>query len=148
MFVFCLTSVVCTVISLGYLLKEMVTGSKAIDGLYLLTSSIALGIMNVLTFSLVYWRLDRGGPEARLNGSHHRSDFLFPQSSLPEEAVIGWYPTFADYLFVAFTTATAFSPTDTPPLTVRAKLLMMLESMIALITIAAVASRAINILGS
>lgn len=148
MLIFCLTMIICTSISLAYLLEEMVTGSKAIDGLYLLTSSIGLGVTNVLAFSLLYWRIDRGGPEARLNGSHRHSDFLFTQSSLSEKTAIDWYPTFVDYLFIAFTTATAFSPTDTPPLTARAKLLMMLESMIALVTIAAVASRAINILGS
>jgi len=135
--------------SLEFLLSEMVRPSAAgaATGLQLLTSSIAVWAQNVLAFSLAYWRVDRGGPEARANHTSTKHDWLFPQEGATENAP-DWRPTFVDYLFLAFCTATAFSPTDALPLTSRAKLLMMLESIISLVTIIAVAARAINILGS
>ena len=117
-------------------------------GIQLLASSVAAWALNVLLFSLAYWRLDRGGPEARANHANTRPDWLFPQQSVPEYVPPDWYPTFVDYLFLAFDTATAFSPTDALPLTSRAKVLMMLQSTISLVTVIAVAARAINILGS
>ncbi len=148
MLFFCLVMGTATLIGLGELIREIVTGSKAIDGLYLLTSSISLWISNVLIFSLLYWQIDVGGPEARLHNSKQTPDWIFTQASLPEDIMPNWKPTFIDYLFLSFTTATAFSPTDTLPLTQRAKLLMMTESSISLVNIAAIAARAINILGS
>jgi hypothetical protein len=126
----------------------MVNQTKEIDGLRLFTSSISVWVSNVLMFSLLYWQLDRGGPEARMNNTGIRPDWQFPQVGDPEEAPPDWRPTFVDYLFLAFTTSTAFSPTDALPMTARAKLLMMLESSISLMTIIVVAARAINILGS
>jgi hypothetical protein len=137
-----------TVHNLAELLTYMVYRSAEITGLLLLTSSIAVWASNVLLFSLAYWRIDRGGPEARANHRSRKPDWLFPQPEREEEAPVDSAPKFVDYLFLAFCTATAFSPTDTLPLTARAKLLMMLESMISLVTIVAVAARAINILGS
>jgi hypothetical protein len=134
--------------SLGYLLYEMVRRSFEVTGLELLTSSVAAWATNVLLFSLVYWRLDRGGPEARANHVNTKPDWLFPQQGVPEYVPPDWRPIFVDYLFLAFDTATAFSPTDALPLTSRAKMLMMLQSIISLVTIIAVAARAINILGS
>jgi hypothetical protein len=134
--------------SLGYLLFEMVRHSAEVTGLQLLTSSIAVWVQNLLVFSVAYWRLDRGGPEARANRASTKPDWLFPQQGVPEYVPPDWHPTFIDYLFLAFDTATAFSPTDAAPLTSRAKLLMMLESTISLVTIIAVGARAINILGS
>jgi hypothetical protein len=133
--------------NLEYLLAEMVRRSGEITGLQLLNSSIAVWISNVLIFSLAYWRTDRGGPEARANNRCTESDWLFPQTAR-EEGLGNWSPTFVHYLFIAFCTATAFSPTEALPLSPRAKLLMMLESMISLVTIVAVAARAINILGA
>ena len=130
---------------LGRLLAAMVRRSGEIGGNQLLTSSIATWVVNVLTFSLLYWQIDRGGPEARAN--HTRPDWLFPQEAAREDVPLDWRPKFVDYLFLAFCTATAFSPTDVLPLTSRTKMLMMLESAISLVTIIAVASRAINILG-
>ena len=130
------------------LLYSMVRRSAEITGLQLLASSIAVWAENVLIFSVAYWRIDRGGPEARANRASPKPDWVFPQEGAPEDAPLGWRPTYIDYLFLAFCTATAFSPTDAQPMTSRAKLLMMLESLISLVTIAAVASRAINILGS
>jgi hypothetical protein len=146
--ILCFVMGVATLRGLAELIKAIVTGSKEIDGLYLLTSSIALWVSNLIVFSLLYWQIDLGGPEARLHHSSRHPDWLFPQVGLPKTIMANWRPTFVDYLFLAFTTATAFSPTDTLPLTSRAKLLIMAESVISLITIAAVAARAINILGS
>ena len=134
--------------SLGYLLYEMVRRSFEVTGIQLLASSVAAWATNVLLFSLVYWRLDRGGPEARTNHGKTKPDWLFPQQGVPEDVIPDWHTTFVDYLFLAFNTATAFSPTDVLPLTSRAKMLMMLESILSLVTILAVAARAINILGS
>jgi hypothetical protein len=134
--------------SLAYLLSTMVHRSGEVTGLQLLNSSVAVWATNVLVFSLAYWRLDRGGPEARANGASAKPDWIFPQQSVPEYVRPDWHPTFMDYLFLAFGTATAFSSTDDLPLTSRAKLLMMLESMISLVTILTVAARAVNLLGS
>jgi hypothetical protein len=132
---------------LGSLIQEMVFQSKAIDGLTLLGSSVGTWITNVLIFALLYWQIDLGGPEARINNAGRRPDWLFSQTGVPD-VLPDWRPTFIDYLFLAYTTATAFSPTDTLPLTARAKVLLMLESAIAMTTVIVVASRAINILGS
>jgi hypothetical protein len=137
-----------TLVSLAYLINDMVNRSTEISGLELLTSSIAVWVANVLTFSLLYWWIDRDGPEARANNGTKKPDWLFPQVGVPEDVLPDWRPTFVDYLFLGFSTATAFSPTDVLPLTSRAKILMMIESSISLTTLAAVASRAINILGS
>src|SRR6516162_5802535 len=133
-------------VELKYLLVTLVRRSAPVDGLQLLASSVAVWLGNVLLFSLAYWRIDRGGPEARLNRPSTEPDWVFPHAedtSLPRRN-----PTFVDYLFLAYWTATAFSPTDALPITSRAKLLMMLESVVSLVTILVVAARAINIIGS
>lgn len=137
-----------TLTGLASLIREMLRHSEDLGGLELLSSSVGIWVSNVLVFSLLYWQSDRGGPETRMNNTGIRPDWLFPQTGVPEEAPPNWRPTFVDYLFLAFSTATAFSPTDTLPLTSRAKLLMMLESSISLMTIVVVGARAINILGS
>jgi uncharacterized membrane protein len=103
----------------------------------------------MLIFSLLYWQMDRGGPEARVKHVEGRTDWLFPQENAPARDVpANWQPAFVDYLYLGYSAATAFSTTDVMPLTARAKLLMMLESAISLATIVIVAARAINILGS
>ena len=130
------------------LLSAMVRRSAQATGLQLLTSSIAVWATNVITFAIAYWRTDRGGPEARVNHATARPDWLFPQQSVPQDVPPDWRPTFIDYLFLSFCTATAFSPAEAQPLTARAMVLLMLESMISLVTVVAVAARAINILGS
>lgn len=134
--------------NLQFLLSRMVRGEVELSGFTLLTSSIAVWATNVLIFSLVYWRIDRGGPEARVNQAAPKRDWLFPQETAPELVPTGWCPSFIDYLFLAFCTATAFSPTDALPLTSRAKALMMLEGVVSLVTIIAVIARAINTLGA
>ena len=137
-----------TLVNLAQLIAEMVRPSGEISGSQLLTSSIAMWVSNVLAFSLLYWQIDRGGPEARANNASPRPDWFFPQEEAREDVPPDWRPTFVDYLFLGYSTATAFSPTDALPLTSRAKMLMMLESAISLVTIVVVVSRAINILGS
>ena len=118
----------------------------------LLKAAVGLWISNILVFASLYWRLDAGGPNEReVRGSHTGGAFLFPQMMLDPELkneMCGehWSPGFVDYLFLAFNTSTAFSPTDVPVLTRWAKLLMMLQSLISLATVAIVAARAINIL--
>ena len=111
----------------------------------LLRSAGALWMSNVLVFALWYWKLDAGGPYARaFRDRHDCGAFLFPQMSMPNQK--SWTPYFIDYVFLAFNTSTAFSPTDVAPLSRWAKVLMMVQSMISLTTIAVLAGRAINIL--
>lgn len=146
---FFVVTAVLILVNLANLLHMMVNKSTEITGVQLLASSSGAWVANILVFSLLYWQMDRGGPEARVNHAGRRADWLFPQESAPEEDVpAGWGATFVDYLYLAYSTATAFSTTEVAPLTPRAKLLMMLESSISLATILVVAARAINILGS
>ncbi|NEI08183.1 hypothetical protein [Rhizobium ruizarguesonis] len=112
----------------------------------LLTSSFTIWITNVLTFSLLYWQIDAGGPSRIARGMAGKPDWLFPQASAPELASPDWRPLYIDYLSLAFNTATAFSPTDVLPLARRAKGLMMLESAISLLTLVLVAARAVNVI--
>jgi hypothetical protein len=118
----------------------------------LLVSATSLWITNILVFALWYWRLDAGGPHGRDSRlGHAEGAFLFPQMTmLPEvKAAAGqltWSPNFLDYLFLAFNTSTAFSPTDTPALARWGKVLMMLQSIISLTVLALLAARAVNIL--
>lgn len=103
---------------------------------------------NAVTFGLLYWQLDGGGPSGRLHRASSFPDFGFPQTLTEGLAPPGWQPRFPDYLYVAFTNIVAFSPTDTMPLTHRVKTLMALQSLIALSVIGLVLSRVINILPS
>jgi hypothetical protein len=118
----------------------------------MLRSAAALWITNILVFASWYWRLDAGGPHAReRRGVHTDGAFLFPQMTLSpqrsrEMKEDSWSPGFVDYLFLAFNTSTAFSPTDSPVLSSWAKLLMMIQALISFATVALLAARAINIL--
>ena len=118
----------------------------------LLFSAASLWVSNILVFALWYWRLDAGGPNQRdARAGHNEGAFLFPQMTMSEEALRQsgqrrWSPNFIDYLFLAFNTSTAFSPTDVPVLARWAKVLMMLQSLLSLLIIALLAARAINIL--
>ncbi|MBF6614749.1 MAG: hypothetical protein IVW55_16685 [Chloroflexi bacterium] len=103
----------------------------------------------MLVFALWYWRFDRGGPGEQIWPWHRRPDFAFPQMTISTDMVAEhWTPSCIDYLYLSFTNATAFSPTNTLPLTSWAKMLMLIQSAISLLTVALVASRAVNILGS
>ena len=129
--------------SLGTLIAGL-PGKKQ-PPLELLRSAAALWVSNVLVFASWYWRLDAGGPHVRdARDRHENGAFLFPQMTLRE--LPDWKPGFVDYLFLAFNTSTAFSPTDSPVLSRWAKLLMMLQSSMSLGSIAILAARAINIL--
>jgi uncharacterized membrane protein len=130
------------------IVRAMVNESGQTSGIQLLSSGSAVWLTNILVFSLAYWQLDRGGPEARANGSRVLPDFLFPNDSAPGHVLPGWKPEYVDYLALAFATATAFSPTDVLPLTPAAKLLLMAQSVISLGTLAIIVSRAVNVLGS
>ena len=131
-------------VALGGLVSDLLNGTNA-GGRSLVYASVPIWLTNVIVFGLWYWELDRGGPAARLKAEHPAPDFLFPQQTAPGVAP-GWTPTFLDYLYTSFTNATAFSPTDTMPLSPWAKLLMMIQSLASLLTIALVISRAVNIL--
>jgi hypothetical protein len=137
--------IIAAVASIAILIDEIVKGPGA-SGLELLTSSVAIWAANVIAFSLLYWQIDGDGPVHHLEGRAGLPDWLFAQPATSESAPSG--PVYVDYLFLAFSTATAFSTTDTIPLTPKAKLLMMLEAVLSLSTLAVVASRAINILGT
>jgi uncharacterized membrane protein len=135
------------VVSLALLIQQLVVNAKAVTGLELLVSSAAIWVTNVIVFGLWYWELDRGGPDNRLRPDHAHPDFLFPQMIAPGCTEAHWSPRFLDYLYVAYTNATAFSPTDTMPLTQWAKSLFLVQSATSLVTVLIVASRAVNILG-
>jgi hypothetical protein len=112
----------------------------------LLLTGAKIWLTNVIVFALWYWEFDRGGPGARACADRPHPDFLFAQMQSPELAPHDWEPGFVDYLYLSFTNATAFSPTDVLPMTRWAKLMMMVQSMISLSTVALVIARAVNIL--
>ncbi|MEO5817185.1 MAG: hypothetical protein ABIT20_18090 [Gemmatimonadaceae bacterium] len=140
---------------LGSLLLALkAQGKDPQNALDLLSSGAILWATNVIVFASWYWRLDAGGPSAReRRDAHTEGAFLFPQMTYtaptnpgepPDEG--GWQPHFVDYLFVAFNTSTAFSPTDVPVLSKWAKAAMMIQAMISFTTVVLVAARAVNIL--
>ncbi len=132
--------------SAAVLIYRILTGSVDNSVAILLGSGGAIYITNVIAFGIWYWLLDRGGPLARQSGERAYPDFLFPQMSDPDHAAPDWRPTFVDYLYVAFTNAVAFSPTDTMPLARWAKLMMTVQSLVATSTIALVFARAVSLL--
>jgi hypothetical protein len=129
-----------------YLLVHLLLNGAQTHASALLRAGIHMWCLNVLVFGLWYWQLDNGGPVARLRAPRQTRDFLFPQHSTPELAEPDWRPHFIDYLYVSFTNATAFSPTDAMPLSRWAKVLMLIESAASLVLALMVAARAINIL--
>jgi len=132
-------------LSLAKVTHALLAGHSGTNGEELLFDAVKIWIINIAAFALWYWTLDSGGPAARGLTRRCKPDFLFAQATV-EDADANWSPGFIDYLFLAFTNATAFSPTDTLPLSKRAKLLMMAQSGVSLLTIALVAARAVNIL--
>jgi hypothetical protein len=133
------------IVSLVLLCHYLLRGGKE-NGHQLILSGIVLWATNVLLFGLWYWEIDRGGPAVRSRGEEGLPDFLFPQMDKPQFAPPNWRPELVDYLYVSFTNATAFSPTDTMPLTQTAKWLMSAQALAALVTIGLVVARAVNIL--
>jgi hypothetical protein len=127
------------------LLVHYIVNGHKVNGHELIRAAIHIWCTNVLVFGLWFWQLDGGGPAARRRGTGPR-DFAFPQMTDPEVAAPGWHPLFVDYLYVSFTNSSAFSPTDTMPLTRWAKVLMLVQSSISIVTLILVAARAVNIL--
>ena len=139
-------------ISLYLLAHELLHTKRPINGHALILSGVAIWLTNLLIFALWYWQLDRGGPANRLRHPDPTTpeghpDFVFPEmdGGAPYTAP-GWTPGFLDYLSIAVTTATAFSPTDTLPNSQRAKALMNIQGLISLITLGLIISRAVNVL--
>jgi uncharacterized membrane protein len=114
----------------------------------LLRDAALLWIINVATFAAWYWETDGDGPARRHQEEHRSEDFLFPQMNLGGGVARGWSPGFLDYVFLAFNTSTAFSPTDTAVLSRRAKVLTMLQALLSLVILAVLVSRAINALAA
>jgi len=132
--------------SAGRLVVDLVRGEGIADPAQLLLTGAAIWFTNVIVFGLWYWEFDRGGPVERAAGARPYPDFLFPQMTSPDLAPVDWEPGFVDYLYVSFTNATAFSPTDVLPMTRWAKVTMLIQSAISVITVALVIARAVNIL--
>jgi hypothetical protein len=144
--VFVLFGIAWMLLDLKEMFVKMVTPPSGITGIQLLNSSIALWASNILMFAVAYWRVDRGGEVARVKRQPAPPDWHFPREDVDDPSLPPWQPTFVDYLFLAFCTAAAFGPAEAMPVSSRAKLLMMAEALIALVTVLAIASRAIGLL--
>ena len=127
------------------LIQELLQGKAGDNPTALLGVGAAIYITNVIVFALWYWAFDRGGPRGRAHPTSTPPDFLFPQMTVPE-LFPGWRAEFGDYLYLAFTNATAFSPTDTLPTSRWSKMTMMLQSAIALLIAALIIARVVNVL--
>jgi hypothetical protein len=135
------------VVAIVLVIASLLSGSAMRAG-QLLASALVVLLVNMITFGLVFWELDGGGPVRRELEERRLPDFQFPQDENPQLARPGWKPALGDYVYLALTNSVAFSPTDAMPLSRRAKLLMGIESLIALLTVLIVAARAVNILGA
>jgi hypothetical protein len=141
-----LVAVLATLVALGLLAHYLIAGGHA-SGSSLIGGGVLIWTTNWLLFGVLYWEIDRGGPVRPPGAKPVAPDLLFPQMTDPTFAPPGWMPTFVDYLYVSLTNQTAFSPTDTMPLTIRAKLLMGLQGVAGLVTLGVIVARAVNILG-
>lgn len=150
--------IVTNLAALGLLVAGLVTGQDA-DGGQLLVAGLQVWATNVIAFGLLYWELDRGGPVTRIQARRDRlplADFRFTQDETQDTVIevaagsskkADWIPTFVDYLYLSTTNSSAFSPTDTMPLTSRAKMLMALQATAALLTSLLIVARAVGALG-
>jgi len=116
------------------------------SGHQLILAALNIYLTNIIVFGLLYWEMDGGGPGRRAQIAKHEHEFLFPQNQNEAYAHPRWRPTFLDYLYVSSTNAMAFSPTDTMPMSRRAKMVMLFQASLSLVTVALVAARAVNIL--
>jgi uncharacterized membrane protein len=132
--------------SATWLVLGLVHGRAEFDAGSLLGTGVATWLTNIIAFGLWYWQFDCGGPAARTHAHKVVPDFQFVQMQNPEPAGRDWKPEFIDYLYLSFTNATAFSPTDVMPLSRWAKMTMLAQSLISLITVTLVIARAINVL--
>jgi uncharacterized membrane protein len=128
--------------SAAFLVEALIDHS--VEAITLLISGVLLWASNILTFALWYWEVDGGGPAHRHATGCGSTDFAFPQKVLGGDDLTNWTPDFVDYVFLAFNTNTAFSPTDTMVLDRRAKVMMMYQSILSLTTVVVVVARAIN----
>jgi len=135
-----------TALSVTILAVDILVAVKGVTATVLLGRGAAIWVENVIVFSLWYWQLDRGGPAERAAGIPVPPSFAFPENATPELAPAGWRPAYPDYLYLAYTNATAFSPTDTLPVRRWAKLTMMVQSTLSLVIAILVIARAINVL--
>lgn len=133
------------IFSLILLLDALFVGHSELSGRSLLLNGLAIYATNVLLFALWYWEMDGNGPDHRTTGQSKR-DFLFPQMIHTKYASENWLPGFSDYLYLSTTNVTNFASADTQPLTHRAKLLMMVQSIVAVVTVVLVLARAVSIL--
>jgi uncharacterized membrane protein len=133
-------------VALGLLVHLLLEPNRE-PGRDLILAAAQVWLTNVVVFGLWFWEVDRGGPHLRTRKEARTPDFLFPQMEAARLPLAGWRPSFFDYLYVAYTNASAFSPTDAMPLTVRVKALMLIESAASFLTVGLVAARAVNILG-
>jgi hypothetical protein len=129
----------------AFLIEDLIDGGATVDSAgELLATGALVWASNNISFSLLYWELDCGGAAARAHRMPPRPDFAFPQQLNPSIATANWRPRFVDYLYLGFTNATAFSPTDAMPLTARAKLSMAVQAVISLAILGLVIARAVN----
>jgi uncharacterized membrane protein len=133
------------IFSLGALVNLLLHHTVS-DGRSLIVAGVLIWLTNLFVFALWYWEMDRGGPGLRAAGLDGHPDFLFPQMTDDTIEPAGWRPKFLDYLYVALTNNTAFSPTDTMPLSPMAKLVMGVQSTASFLTVGLIVSRAVNIL--
>jgi uncharacterized membrane protein len=134
------------IFSLYELTHHLLHAKQPIGGRELIVAGMLIWLTNFLIFALWYWELDRGGPGRRAAGHDGAPDFLFPQMQDDRIEPLNWRPKFIDYLYVSLTNATAFSPTDTMPLSPMAKSIMGIQSLVSLVTLGLIISRAVNIL--
>jgi hypothetical protein len=132
-------------LALAALIASLLSAQEKSGG-ELLLKGATIWSTNVITFGLLFWELDRGGPIRRREPDPPPHDFQFPQDENPALAEPNWHPRLADYVYISFTNAIAFSPTDAMPLTRRVKMMMLTESAISATTVLLVAARAVNIL--
>jgi len=135
---------IATVVGIAVLIVDILDTNLIVTANSILGRGAALWVTNVIAFSFWYWIFDRGGPSERAAGSGIAPSFAFPENATPELAPDGWQPRYHDYLYLSFTNATAFSPTDTLPIQAWAKMAMLAESVLSLITAIMVIARAIN----
>jgi uncharacterized membrane protein len=142
--------IILTGVANGYSLIEvahrLLQSGKIANGHELILTAVNIYLTNIIVFGLWYWEMDGGGPGERMQAPKHEKDFLFPQNINEDYKHPHWQPTFIDYLYVSSTNGMAFSPTDTMPLSRRAKLLMLVQATLSIVAVALVAARAVNIL--
>jgi hypothetical protein len=139
--------VLSALMSTALLIDALINGGSQTDSASdLLEAGAIVWVGNIIAFALLYWELDSGGAAARANRAPNEAGFSFPQQMDPQLAPADWMPRFVDYLYLAFTNATALSPTDAMPLAPWAKLAMMVQSLISLSIIGLVIARAVNVL--